>query len=89
MSKQVPWTKATTEFFIEQCMLTKEEQDVLKTRIAGHSRTQQAMELHMSISKVDRYISTLKKKYDYLQKRYPDILPVRTTSAEEVWMDTH
>lgn len=88
MSKQVPWNKIILETFIEDALLTKEEEMIMRTRIAGWSRTKQSMELGMSISNLDKHLSTLKKKYDNAQK-YNPILPPRKTSAEEIWMDNN
>lgn len=86
MAHQVHWTKRTTEEFIREGMLTEEEQQILLSRIAGMTRTQQAMEFNMSLSKVDRIIDRLKKKYDAIQA-YDPLLPKRRTSAQEIYMD--
>jgi len=88
MSKQVPWNKIILERFVELAMLTREEEMIMRTRVAGWSRTKQAMELCMSLSTVDRIISRLKIKYDVVQK-YDPILPPRKFSVEETYMDTH
>lgn len=88
MSKQVPWNKIILETFIEEALLTKDEEAIMRTRVAGWSRTKQAMELGMSISTVDKHIVTLKKKYDNVQK-YNPLLPPRKSSAEEAWMDNN
>ena len=34
MAKQICWTKKIVETFIEEACLTKEEQDILRTRVA-------------------------------------------------------
>lgn len=86
MSHQVVWTKMIVETFIEEAMLSKEEEMVLRTRASGMPRTEQAERLNMSISKLDKIIATLKKKYDNVAK-YNPLLPPRKTSAEELWMD--
>lgn len=86
MSKQVPWNKIILETFIEEAMLSKDEEMIMRTRVAGWSRTKQALELGMSISTVDRIIADLKKKYDNVQK-YNPLLPPRKSSKEETWMD--
>lgn len=88
MAKQVPWTKIIVETFIEEGMLSEDEQMILRTRAAGWSRTKQAAELGMSLSSVDRIIARLKVKYDHVQK-YNPLLPPRKYSAEETYMDTH
>lgn len=86
MAKQVPWNKIIVEKFIEDAMLTQDEEMILRTRVAGWTRTKQAMELGMSVSTVDKIIATLKKKYDNVQK-YNPILPPRKSSAKETWLD--
>ena len=35
MAKQICWNKKIVEIFIEEACLTKEEQDILRTRVAG------------------------------------------------------
>lgn len=88
MSKQVPWSKVILETFIEEALLTKEEEMIMRTRIAGWSITKQSIQLGMSISTINRLISVLKRKYDMVQK-YNPILPPRKSSAKEIYMDTH
>lgn len=88
MSKEIPWNKFIVERFVEMAMLNEEEQMVLRTRVIGWTRLQQADKLGMSVATVDRIIKTLKEKYDSVQK-YDPMLPPRKNSAEEVYMDTH
>lgn len=88
MSKQVPWNKVILERFIEEAMLTKEEEMIMRTRVAGWTRVKQSIELGMSLSSIDRIIKRLKVKYDNVQK-YDPILPPRKFSAEETYMDEH
>lgn len=84
--KQVPWNKLLVERFIEQAMLTKEEEWVLRTRVAGWSIKKQAMEMGYSESTISRTIATLKQKYDNVAK-YDPMLPPRKTSPQEKWQD--
>lgn len=88
MSNQVIWGKLILETFIKEACLSKEEEWIMRTRVAGWSRTKQAQELHMSLSSLDKHIAKLKKKYDIVQKTNP-LLPPRKNSAKELWMDTH
>lgn len=88
MAHQVPWNKVIVETFVEEAMLTKEEEMILRTRVAGWTRNKQASEFGMSVSTVDRIIARLKAKYDNVQ-RYNVLLPPRRHSDEEVWLDTH
>ena len=68
MSNQVIWGKLILETFIKEACLSKEEEWIMRTRVAGWSRTKQAQELHMSLSSLDKHIARLKKKYDIVQK---------------------
>lgn len=86
MSHQVPWNKIILERFIELAILTKEEEEIIRTRVAGWTRVEQSIKLGMSTQKVDRIIATLKKKYDIVQK-YDPILPPRKFSMKEAYMD--
>lgn len=88
MANQVCWTKRIVETFIEEACLTKEEQDILRTRVAGLTISEQAEKFNISIGKVNRIIKRLKWKYDNVQK-YCKELPVRKESAAELYMDTH
>lgn len=88
MSHQVPWNKIILEEFIQLATLTKEEEMIMRTRVAGWSRVRQSMELGMSLATVDRIIRRLKIKYDHIQP-YSPLLPPRKYSSEETWMDTH
>lgn len=76
MSKQVPWCKLYVERFIDLAMLNETEQKIIRTRVAGWSRTAQANELNISLATLDRLIANLKTKYDEVQK-HDDILPKR------------
>ncbi len=86
--KQVPWNKIIVEEFVNVEMIKKEEEMVLRTRVAGWTITRQSMELGMSPSTVSRIIARLKEKYDAVQK-YSPLLPPRRPSKEEEYMDTH
>lgn len=88
MSKQVPWNKIILEEFINIASLTKEEEEVMRTRVAGWTIVEQSMRLGMSVSKVNFIIKRLKSKYDAVQP-YSPILPPRKSSVQETYMDTH
>lgn len=88
MAKQVPWNKVILEEFISQALLTRDEEAIMRTRVAGWTRVKQSMELGMSLATIDRIIRRLKAKYDQAQK-YSPLLPPRRESAEETYMDTH
>ena len=86
MAKQVPWNKIIVEEFCSLAALTDDEEKVLRTRVAGWTRTKQSMEFGMSMATLDRIIKRLKVKYDKVQK-YSVILPPRKFSVEETYMD--
>lgn len=88
MAKQVCWTKKIMETFIEEACLTKEEQDILCTMVAGLTISEQAEKFNISVGKVNRIIKRLKWKYDNVQKYCKD-LPLRKMSAAELYMNTH
>lgn len=88
MAKQICWTKKIMETFIEEACLTKEEQDILRTRVAGLTISEQAEKFNISVCKVNRIIKRLKWKYDNVQK-YCEDLPLRKVSAAELYMYTH
>ena len=86
MSKEIIWSKIILETFVEEALLTKEEEMIIRTRVAGWTRTKQALELNMSVTNVDKIIARLKLKYDEVQK-YNLILPPRKNSEAEDYMD--
>lgn len=88
ISKQVKWSKIILEEFIEIAALTDEEEQIMRTRVAGWTITKQAQVFGMSESSVNRIIKRLKVKYDGVQP-YSPILPPRKFSAAETYMDTH
>lgn len=87
--QQVKWTKQVMELFIEKAMLSDDEIYILKSRIKSTPVSAQADFLGYSESTVHRMISKMKKKYDTVQKEYPDIFPIRKKSTKEVWMDNN
>jgi len=89
MAKQVKWTQNIVREFSEKAMLSEDEIFVLVTRVKGVPISRQAQELNVSESTVNRIVSTLKKKYDIVQKEYPDVFPIRRNSAKETWMDNN
>jgi len=84
MAHQVPWDQRIVEEFVRRALLSEEEQWLLRSRIGGMSRSQQAEHLGLSDRSVDRRIRQLKTKYDHAQKG-SDILPPRRTRAADVW----
>ena len=84
MAHQVAWNTIILEEFVRIGCLTKDEEDVLRTRVKGWSRVEQAMKLGMSVSKVDVITKRLKIKYDNAAM-YSDILPKREFSASATY----
>lgn len=88
MSKQVPWNKIIVETFVEEALLSKDEEWILRTRAAGWTITKQAQYMNVSESTINRMIYELKKKYDNVAK-YNPLLPPRKHSKVEIYLDTH
>lgn len=87
MWKNVPWTKTMLEDFIEEALLTEEEEKILRTRVAGWSIVKQALEFEMSTTTVSRYTKNIKRKYDHLHKLYPERFIERPNSEYEIMLD--
>lgn len=62
MAHQVPWNKIILEEFIRLAILTKDEEAVIRTRVAGWTRVDQFMKLGMSLANVDKITARLKKQ---------------------------
>lgn len=88
MAHQVAWNKIVLEEFIQLALLTKLEEEIMRTRVAGWTITKQAMTFGLSEATVNRIIKRLKEKYDAVQPFSP-LLPPRKYSAAEEYMDTH
>lgn len=89
MAQGVKWHKQLTEDFIELAMLADDEIYILKSRIKSTPVSVQADFLGYSESTVHRKIAKLKKKYDAIQKEYPDKFPIRKKSVKETWLDNN
>lgn len=83
MNPKVPWTKSMLEKFIDEALLTKDEEQVLRTRIAGWSIVKQSMEMGLSTATISRIIKNISKKYQAVQPLYPDIFPSLKESKYE------
>lgn len=71
---KVPWDKVILKEFLDLAFVTKEEEEILKTRIAGWSQVKQCHKLHMSLATLNRRVRKLKSKYVFAQK-YSKLLP--------------
>lgn len=87
MAHQVLWTDRLTESFIQRAALSEDEAYIMRTRARGYTVTQQALFLNKSTATVHRMISVLKKKYDAVQKEYPEEFPIRKVVKIEKFMD--
>lgn len=85
--KDIIWTDKLTESFIEKGALSADEAFIMRTRVRGYCVSYQAQHLHKSESTIARMISSIKKRYDVVQREYPDEFPVRRKSKVEKWMD--
>lgn len=83
MNPKVPWTKSMLEKFIDEALLTNDEEQVLRTRIAGWSIVKQSMEMGLSTATISRIIKNILKKYKAVQPLYPDIFPPLKESKYE------
>lgn len=88
MKTKVPWTKTMLDKFIEECLLTEDEERILRTRIAGWTIVKQSMEFGISTSSISRIIRELRRKYIQIQPKFPDIFPVIKMSIYELALDS-
>lgn len=88
IEKQICWTKKIMDTFIEEACLTKDEQNILRTRIACLTISEQDERFNISVCKINKIIKRLKWKYDNVQKYCKD-LQLCKVSAAELYTDTH
>ena len=84
MTRQIFWTKAVLEAFIQEGNLNKRQEFIVRTRAAGYSISKQACELNLSVDQVNKEIAGLKKLYDVVQVS-SSILPVRCKNKQELF----
>ena len=84
MTKQIFWTKAVLESFIQEGNLNKRQEYIVRTRAAGFTISKQAEQLHLSIDQVNKEIAELKKRYDVTQ-RNSSILPPRRKNKTDLY----
>lgn len=87
MKSKVPWTKTMLEKFIEEALLTEDEERILRTRVAGWSIAKQSLELNMSASTVSRMVKSIRQKYLVMHSRFPDLFPVIKPSKYDNALD--
>lgn len=76
MTKDIIWTKAILETFIEEGNLNQRQEYIVRTRAKGYSIPKQAEELNLSVDQVNKDIREIKRIYDVAQAT-SDILPPR------------
>lgn len=84
MTRQVFWTKAVVDAFINEGNLNERQIFIVKTRAQGYTIVKQAEELHLSVDQVNKDIADLKKLYDYTQKS-SSILPERKKNKADLF----
>lgn len=88
MILKIPWTKSMLEKFIEEALLTADEEQVLRTRVAGWSIVRQSMEMGLSTATVSRIVKNIVNKYKVIQPKFPDIFPPFKESKYEEALNT-
>lgn len=86
IKNQIPWTRDLYDQFINDAILTSLEKKVLYCRVWENEKwtiISMALEFHVGKSTINNAISSIRSKYDYLHKLYPDKYPKRITSKVE------
>jgi DNA-binding CsgD family transcriptional regulator len=78
LANDLVWTQKRLGAFIAAACLSEDEKDVLTDWADHHSPAFSAEHLSMSESKVGKIRTAIRRKYDIVQKEYPDIFPPRT-----------
>ena len=84
--KGVIWTKGIFEEFVRVAMLSEEEIAVVKASIDQWTQAKMELELHMSVSKINKTLKRCRIKYDAAQKE-SDILPKRKCTVKETFQE--
>lgn len=84
LKRQIPWTKTLLEDFIQEALLTEDEEFIVRTRIAGWSSIKQSMERGLSTATISNIVKRCKEKYDNLHKQFPNRFPKRRIYEEDV-----
>jgi sulfite reductase beta subunit-like hemoprotein len=71
------WTKKRLGAFIELACLSEDEIDVLTDWSNRKDPTWSANHLSMSKSKVEKLRTQIRRRYDVVQKEYPEQFPLR------------
>lgn len=87
IKNQIPWTKILYNAFVDDVILTDLEKKVLYARVWEKDKwtiTRMALEFHVSRSTINKCISNIRSKYDYMHNLYPDKYPKRIKSKQMV-----
>lgn len=76
MTDKLIWNKLILEEFCAIALLSDSERFLVESRIKGLTILEQAEQLNLSVSSVNRMIRRIKDKYDNVQK-YSEVLPKR------------
>lgn len=71
------WTKKRLGAFIEAACLSEDEIEVLTDWANRHSPAWTAEHRSMSVSKVEKIRTKIRRHYDIVQAEYPEIFPPR------------
>ena len=83
IKNQIPWTKVLYNTFVDDAILTDLEKKVLYSRVWEKDRwtiTSMALEFNVGRSTINKCISSIRSKYDYLSSLYPEKYPKRITN---------
>lgn len=83
MTKDIIWTKAVLEAFIEEGNLNQRQEYIVRTRAQGYTIPKQAEELHLSVDQVNKDIAEIKRIYDAAQIN-SEILPPRLKNKKKI-----
>lgn len=85
MSKQVIWTRAVLEAFIEEGNLNEQEEKIIRMHAKRNkSRQQIADENNVDVRTLDGIIHDLKRKYDAAQRTSSILQPRRLDKHERI-----
>jgi hypothetical protein len=77
MANDLVWTKYRLGAFIERACLSEDERDVLTDWAERRSPAWTAEHRSMSVSKVEKIRTKIRRHYDIVQRECPDLLPPR------------
>ena len=80
MAREIPWNKLILEEFIKEALLTKEEEMIIRTRIAGETLQPLIITLNQIISELYHTCPTIDEQ-TLIKKFYIDITENRSLKA--------